>query len=84
MDRIVILPIELRELEENSQTKVSTMPKTKAHCETCNGSFGLIRHRYAYKQFCSKQCLYLAKTRQQASKFKQWIDFSRNDRLSTN
>src|SRR5271157_5978171 len=41
-----------------------TMPKTKARCETCNGSFGLIRHRYAYKQFCSKQCLdsYLAKT----------------------
>jgi hypothetical protein len=62
-----------------------TMPNTKARCETCKGSFGLIRHRYAYKQFCSKQCLdsYLVKTKQ-ASNFKQWIDFSRNDRLSTN
>jgi hypothetical protein len=29
----------------------STMPTTKARCETCNCSFGLIRHRYAYKQF---------------------------------
>ena len=59
-----------------------TMPKTKARCETCNCSFGLIRHRYASKQFCSKQCLdsYLAKTKQQASNFKQWIDFSRNHR----
>jgi hypothetical protein len=63
-----------------------TMPETKARCETCNGSFGLIRHRYAYKQFCSKQCLdsYLAKTKQQASSFKQWIDLSRNHRLPTN
>jgi hypothetical protein len=63
-----------------------TMPKTKARCETCNGSFGLIRHRFAYKQFCSKQCLdsYLAKTKQRATNFKQWIDFSRNHRLSSN
>jgi hypothetical protein len=51
----------------------STMRKTKARCETCNGGFGLVRHRYASKQFCSKQCLdsYLAKTKQQASSFKQ-------------
>ena len=42
-----------------------TMPKTKARCQTCNGNFGLIRHRRASKQFCSKQCLasYLAKTK---------------------
>ena len=26
-------------------------------CDTCNGRFGLIRHRFAQKQFCSKQCL---------------------------
>ena len=52
-----------------------TMPKTKARCETCNGNFGLIRHRHASKQFCSKQCLarHLAKTKQQASSFKAWI-----------
>jgi hypothetical protein len=62
------------------------MPKSKARCEICNGSFGLIRHRYASKQFCSKQCLdsYLTRIKQQASSFKQWIDFSRNDRLSSN
>ena len=54
-----------------------TMPKTKPRCQTCNGNFGLIRHRHASKQFCSKQCLasYLAKTKQQASSFKAWTTF---------
>jgi hypothetical protein len=52
--------------------------KVKPRCETCKGTFGLIRHRFAHKQFCSKQCLdeYLAKGTQR-SHFKQWIDFSR-------
>jgi hypothetical protein len=31
--------------------------KRKPRCETCNGSFGLIRHRFAHKQFCSNRCL---------------------------
>ena len=29
----------------------------KARCEVCKGAFGLTRHRFAQKQFCSKQCL---------------------------
>jgi hypothetical protein len=58
--------------------KVST--PIKARCEICDGSFGLIRHRFESKQFCSKQCLeqYLTERKQQASKFKQWIDLSRS------
>jgi hypothetical protein len=57
-----------------------TTPKTKASCETCKGSFGLIRHRFAHKQFCSKQCLnqYLNNKKQRVIGFGQWIDFSRN------
>ena len=37
--------------------------KQTPRCETCNGKFGLIRHRFAHKQFCSKRCLdrYLVK-----------------------
>jgi hypothetical protein len=37
-------------------------PPPKPRCEVCKGSFGLIRHRLAFKQFCSKHCLdqYLA------------------------
>jgi hypothetical protein len=31
--------------------------RPKQRCEVCNGSFGLIRQRLAYKQFCSKHCL---------------------------
>jgi hypothetical protein len=27
-------------------------------CRQCEGSFGLIRHRYALRQFCSKECLH--------------------------
>jgi hypothetical protein len=57
--------------------KVST--PIRARCEICNGGFGLIRHRFASKQFCSQHCLdkYMAEREQQASKFKQWIDLSR-------
>jgi hypothetical protein len=46
-----------------------TTSKPKPRCETCNGCFGLIRHRFAHKQFCSKQCLeqYLAERKQQPS-----------------
>ena len=32
------------------------LPGTK-RCHSCSGPFGLIRHRFALKQFCSKQCL---------------------------
>jgi hypothetical protein len=54
--------------------------KPKPRCEICKGSFGLIRHRFAHKQFCSNRCLdqYLLKKKQQPSSLKQWIDFSRN------
>src|SRR5262245_34283035 len=42
----------------------------KARCEICNGAFGLIRHRFASKQFCSKQCLerYLTDREQEPSR----------------
>ena len=26
-------------------------------CYQCDGRFGLIRHRFALKQFCSRRCL---------------------------
>ena len=32
-------------------------PQRKARCEICKGFFGLIRYRFAHKQFCSQQCL---------------------------
>ena len=43
--------------------------KSTPRCEICNGKFGLIRHRFAQKQFCSKRCLnqYLVKRKQQPS-----------------
>ena len=52
------------------------IPGTK-RCYLCNGPFGLIRHRFALKQFCSKQCLdqYKGKIESHGSRSKQWIDF---------
>ena len=52
------------------------IPGTK-RCYLCNGPFGLIRHRLALKQFCSKQCLdqYKGKIESHGSRSKQWIDF---------
>jgi hypothetical protein len=53
-------------------------PRPKPRCEVCKGSFGLIRHRLAFKQFCSKRCLdqYLA-TRKHLFDLKQWADLAR-------
>jgi hypothetical protein len=52
------------------------IPGTK-RCYLCNGRFGLIRHRFALKQFCSKQCMdqYKGKIESHGSRSKQWIDF---------
>ena len=54
--------------------------RPKPRCEVCNGSFGLIRQRLAYKQFCSKLCLeqYLAKREQQPFGLKQLMEFARS------
>jgi len=48
--------------------------KSTPRCDICNGKFGLIRHRFAQKQFCSKRCLnqYLVKRKQQPSSMTQW------------
>ena len=64
-------------MTSKAQYKGST---PKQRCEVCNGSFGLIRQRLAYKQFCSKHCQdeYLAKPEQQPSDLRQWIDFARS------
>jgi hypothetical protein len=48
--------------------------KSTPRCDICNGKFGLIRHRFAQKQFCSKRCLnqYLVERKQQPSSVTQW------------
>jgi hypothetical protein len=52
----------------------------KPRCEICNGSFGLIRHRLARKQFCSNRCLkqYLAKRKHEPSSLRRWMQFSQS------
>jgi hypothetical protein len=29
----------------------------KNHCACCHGKFGLMRHRRAFKSFCSQKCV---------------------------
>jgi hypothetical protein len=46
-------------------------------CYQCNGRFGLIRHKSALKQFCSKACLaeYRASSEREVSRLKAWTTF---------
>jgi hypothetical protein len=49
--------------------KISEIPKIKSRCAMCSGPFGLIRHRFANKQCCSKHCRdrYLVERKQKSS-----------------
>jgi hypothetical protein len=46
-------------------------------CYQCHGRFGLIRYRFAQKQFCSKQCVskFKVSAEREASRLKGWIAF---------
>jgi hypothetical protein len=48
-----------------------------ARCYQCHGHFGLVRRRFALKQFCSKACVekYKADTEQTISRIKRWAEF---------
>jgi hypothetical protein len=46
-------------------------------CYQCNGHFGLTRHRFAQKHFCSNPCLskYKADTERKISLIKEWRNY---------
>ena len=48
----------------------------KNHCAYCHGKFGLVRHRRAFKSFCSQTCVdhYRAWLRAEVRKRKSWSD----------
>ena len=48
----------------------------KNHCAYCYGKFGLVRHRRAFKSFCSLKCVdqYRAWLRDEVGKRKGWSD----------
>ena len=52
----------------------------KNHCAYCHGKFGLVRHRRAFKSFCSEKCVeqYKAWLRTEVGKRKGWSDCIRN------
>jgi hypothetical protein len=67
---------------EKMQDRSPELPATrrdteKKRCYQCDGRFGLIRNRFALKQFCSKHCLneYKSGTKYKMSLLKEWRDF---------
>ena len=48
----------------------------KRRCDMCNGRFGLVRHRFGWKQFCCKACLdnYLSGTTHEADRSRSWLE----------
>ena len=56
----------------------------KNHCAYCRGKFGLVRHRRAFKSFCSQKCIdhYKAWLRADVGKRKGWSDCLRSAGLS--
>src|SRR5262249_62311773 len=50
---------------------------SKRRCDMCKGRFGLVRHRFGWKQFCCKACLdkYLSDTTREAQRSKHWLEY---------
>ena len=48
----------------------------KNHCAYCRGKFGMVRHRRAFKAFCSQKCVdhHKAWLRAEARKRRGWLD----------
>jgi hypothetical protein len=48
----------------------------KNHCAYCHGKFGMVRHRRAFKVFCSQKCVahHKAWLRAEARKRKGWLE----------
>jgi hypothetical protein len=46
------------------------------HCAYCFGKFGLVRHRRAFKGFCSRACVeqHKAWLREQAHHRNRWVE----------
>jgi hypothetical protein len=69
-----------KQMQENfPELSKHSGPVAIKHCYQCNGRFGLIRRRFALKQFCSKECVdkYRADSDGKASRLKRWTDFLR-------
>jgi hypothetical protein len=59
-------------LEQPSKLKIAD----RKRCYQCDGAFGLIRRRFALKQFCSIQCLNkYRENERKISRIKEWRDY---------
>jgi hypothetical protein len=68
-------------MAEQSRESLSTRERQYGRCYQCNGRFGLIRYRFALKQFCSNFCIerHKADTGEESSRIKKWMAFLSNN-----
>jgi hypothetical protein len=63
------------------QTQAPALPAhgtvVAKRCYQCKGHFGLIRHRFGLKQFCSTRCLtaHKAEIERTKTRLKEWAHF---------
>jgi hypothetical protein len=68
----------MKEMQKASSETPGRRPAlTPNRCYQCQGRFGLIRHRYALKQFCTKECLEQFRNQgdHEAHRLKRWVEF---------
>jgi hypothetical protein len=68
----------MKEMQKaSSETSGQRPALTPNRCYQCHGRFGLIRHRYALRQFCTKQCLerFRNNSDREAHHLRKWAEF---------
>jgi hypothetical protein len=68
----------MKEMQKaSSETPGQRSALTPNRCYQCHGRFGLVRHRYALRQFCTKQCLerFRNDSGREAHRLKKWAEF---------
>ena len=66
-----------KSMDDQEGVRAASRKMRLNRCYQCNGSFGLIRHKFAVKQFCSKACVaeYRANSEREIFRLKEWTNF---------
>jgi hypothetical protein len=68
----------MKEMQKASPETTGRRPALAPNrCYQCHGRFGLIRHRYARRQFCTKDCVerFRIDSDREVHRLKKWAEF---------
>jgi hypothetical protein len=68
----------MKEMQKaSSETPGQRAALVPNRCYQCHGRFGLIRHRYALRHFCTKECVerFRNDSDREVHRFKKWAEF---------